>query len=66
MAHRYTGADTRTYPAYLDAATRLTLVAEPGGVYEIAAAGDDADLPVPPGDGRWRTEPPAKNSKKEA
>ena len=61
--HTFTGAETQVYPQYLDAEHGRTLVAEHGHAYEISPAeGLTVDLPVPPGDGRWkatraRTEP---------
>lgn len=47
----YTGSDERVYPAYRDVDAGKTLLASPGGSYEIAAA-DKAS--VPPPDGRWK------------
>ena len=54
MPYRYLGYETRTYVRYLDAATSHTLTADPGGSYDILAAGSQ-DFPVPPGDGLWET-----------
>lgn len=54
--HAYTGDVEQTYPQYLDVGGGAvkTLVARPGETYDIQAA-DGWDLPVPPGDGRWKT-----------
>lgn len=52
MKWRYTGDAIATYPAYLDTGTGCTLVAEPGGTYEIAPAEGGEQLPVPPA-GPW-------------
>lgn len=57
--YSYTGDDERVYPGYRDVGAGTTLVAEPGGSYEIAAP-DEA--PVPPPDGRWAAKPARKTS----
>ncbi len=50
----FNGDATTTYAEYIDAEQARTLVAEPGGTYEIApAAGHARELPMPP-DGRWK------------
>jgi len=69
VSWRYTGETPGTYPAYLDKATGQTLVAEPGGVYDMEPAegseivvpaeregGEPArrPLPIPPA-GPWGT-----------
>lgn len=48
MSWRYTGDTRATYPAYIDQATGQTLVAEPGGVYEIQPA-EGTETVTPPG-----------------
>jgi hypothetical protein len=65
--HQYDGDVTQPYPQYLDAEKGTTLVAEPGQVYDVAAA-EGWDLPVPPGDGRWgkAAKPAAKNKNEES
>ena len=59
MTYPFTGSDTRIYSQYRDLATDRTLVASPGGSYDMAPAGQYG-LPVPPGDGNWgrATTPP--------
>ncbi|MEV7006846.1 hypothetical protein [Streptosporangium sp. NPDC051022] len=52
MSWRYTGDMPATYPAYIDQATGQTLVAEPGGVYDIARAEGVEGIPSRP-DGPW-------------
>jgi hypothetical protein len=47
VSWRYTADLTGTYPAYLDKATGRTLVAEPGGVYDIEPA-DGTDYTAAP------------------
>jgi hypothetical protein len=54
----YLGHEVRTYPQYLDADTSCTLIAAPGGSYDIAPAGS-LDLPVPPADGLWEASAPS-------
>lgn len=46
MSWRYTGETPGTYPAYLDKATGQTLVAEPGGVYDMEPA-EGSEVLVP-------------------
>lgn len=54
MKATFNGDATTTYAEYIDAGQARTLVAEPGGTYEIApAAGHVRELPMPP-DGRWK------------
>lgn len=68
----YNGAEPQTYPQYLDAGKGTTLVAEPGGTYDVAqveghtvpgepdekggSPAVEVALAMPP-DGRW-SEPP--------
>jgi hypothetical protein len=52
---RYLGFETRTYVQYLDAEASTTLIASPGGSYDIVPAGS-LDFPVPPADGLWEAE----------
>jgi hypothetical protein len=53
----FTGTETLTYSQYLDVQAGHTLVAQPGGEYEIEpASGYPYPLPEPPGDGRWISE----------
>ncbi|WP_327088536.1 hypothetical protein OIE66_40510 [Nonomuraea sp. NBC_01738] len=47
MSWRYVGETPAAYPAYLDKATGSTLVAEPGGVYDMEPA-DGTDYTVEP------------------
>lgn len=76
--HTYTGGVEQIYADYRDAGTGQTLVASPGGTYDIQAAprsalsepdehGDTVhvpvDLPVPPPDGRWADPEPVKPPK---
>jgi hypothetical protein len=58
------GDHVTTYAEYIDAAKGSTLVAEPGGTYDITPArGHARDLPMPP-DGRWKpARTPAKTKK---
>lgn len=62
--HTYIGAvEGQVYSDYLDLEHHRTLVADPGGTYDIAAAPRElpnedgelvpVELPVPPPDGRW-------------
>lgn len=53
MPYPYLGTQARTYPAYRDTANWQTLVAEPGGSYDMVPAAGSEDLPVPPQDGCW-------------
>jgi hypothetical protein len=53
MTHAYGGTETRQYPAYRDASSGSTLVAEPGGSYDMEPVAGAEDLPVPPRDGLW-------------
>lgn len=64
MKHVFDGEATTTYAEYIDAERQSTLVAEPGGVYEIAPArGHVRELPMPPDD-RWSAaKAPAKTTK---
>ncbi len=55
MAFQYTGYQTMIYFKYLDLLTGHTLVANPGGEYEMQATESG---PIPPGDGRWTSAPP--------
>lgn len=55
-AFQYTGYRTLIYFKYLDRGAGHTLVADPGGQYDIVAT--ESDLAVPPGDGRWIPVPP--------
>lgn len=50
----FTGGVPLTYSQYLDVQAGHTLVAQPGGEYDIeAASGYPYALPEPPADGRW-------------
>jgi hypothetical protein len=54
----FTGPETLVYPGYIDLGAQHTLVAVPGGTYQIIPAGQgdpviDANNPVPPADGLW-------------
>ena len=57
MPFRYLGNFTRTYTQYRDTAADMTLVADPGGTYDMAPAGGVA-MPVPPADGLWQAADP--------
>ena len=50
---RFTEGYTCIYQDYLDAVTMKTLVAQPGGTYQITPVGGDPGIPAIPGDGRW-------------
>jgi hypothetical protein len=52
VPYRYLGYETRTYVQYLDQEAGTTLVADPGGSYDMLPAGS-WDMPVPPPDGLW-------------
>ena len=58
MTCTYLGHQVLTYPKYLDADTSCTLIAAPGGSYDIVPAGS-LDLPVPPADGLWEASAPS-------
>lgn len=62
MKWRYTGDQVATYPEYRDAETDCTLVAEPGGTYEITPAEGGEQLPVPP-NGPWERVKSSSTSK---
>lgn len=49
MPWRYVGGQPATYPAYIDAATGSTLVAEPGEAYDMRPA-EGTDYMIPPGE----------------
>lgn len=51
----YGGTETLTYICYIDVQAQHTLLASPGGTYDIAPAGQGFDygLPSVPGDGLW-------------
>jgi hypothetical protein len=54
----YTGAETLSYPGYVDLATGMTLTCHPGGrTYDIASVNGDFMLP---GDGRFTRSMPVK------
>jgi hypothetical protein len=55
-AEIFTGTQTYIYPQYLDELAQHTLVAHPGGVYEIEPASGNPGVPAIPGDGRWQPE----------
>lgn len=73
--HTYTGTAEQVYSDYLDLAKGSTLVAEPGGTYDIAGAPRELpnadgehvpiELPVPPSDGNWADPEPAAKPKKQ-
>jgi hypothetical protein len=50
----FTGDSTLTYVQYMDVQADRTLIAAPGGSYEMTPAGN-WNLPVPPADGRWES-----------
>jgi hypothetical protein len=52
VPYRYLGYETRTYVQYLDADADRTLIASPGGTYDIRPAGS-LNFPLPPADGMW-------------
>jgi hypothetical protein len=58
------GDGETTFAEYIDTAKGSTLVAEPGGTYDIApAAGHVRELPMPPDD-RWTpAKAPTKSTK---
>lgn len=64
MKYTFDGDVATTYAEYIDAERQSTLVAEPGGIYDIAPArGHARELPVPPDD-RWSAaKAPAKSTK---
>lgn len=66
VKYRFGGDATVTYAEYIDAEQASTLVAEPGGTYDIApAAGHVRELPMPP-DGRWTpAKAPTKKTKEQ-
>ena len=65
IKYRFGGDAVTTYAEYIDAEQARTLVAEPGGIYDIAPArGHARDLPMPP-DGRWTPAKAPTKSKKE-
>lgn len=65
MKATFNGDAITTYAEYIDAGQARTLVAEPGGTYDIApAAGHARELPMPP-DGRWTPVKASAKSKKE-
>ena len=65
MKHVFHGDVTTTYAEYIDAEHERTLVAEPGGTYDIAPArGHVRELPMPPDD-RWTPAKAPAKSKKE-
>jgi hypothetical protein len=55
MIHLFQGAETLCYVDYLDTIAGHTLVAAPGGTYQIAPAGEGFDygFAIPPPDGLW-------------
>jgi hypothetical protein len=54
VPYQYLGYETRTYVQYLVEPAGTTLIADPGGSYDMAPAGSWV-LPVPPADGLWET-----------
>jgi len=55
VPYPYLGASTRIYVQYTEGG--LTLVADPGGIYDpVPAQGAPEDLAVPPADGLWGPE----------
>lgn len=61
----FNGDAVTTYAEYIDAEAGRTLVAEPGGTYDIAPArGHARELPVPP-DGRWTPVKPVTRKKEQ-
>ena len=58
VSYLYGGTLQVTYIAYIDTGAGHTLLASPGGVYQIAAAGQGYDYgsTVPPQDGMWTIE----------
>jgi len=60
----YTGHQRRVYPSYRDTGTGTTLVADPGGVYDIEPAASRWPLPPVPADHRFIPgNPPPKPDK---
>jgi len=55
VRYAYAGNTPLWYLDYLDADTRATLYATPGGNYRILIANTRAGLTIPPDDGRWLT-----------
>lgn len=54
MKAKFNGGATTVYADYIDAEAGSTLVAEPGGTYDIEPArGHVRELPMPPDD-RWK------------
>jgi hypothetical protein len=51
----FLGTETYIYLQYLDVVTGHTLVASPGGSYQIQVASGNPGVMLPPGDGRWQT-----------
>ena len=49
----FTGIETLTYPQYIDMATQKTLVAQPGGTYDIMPGSGYPGVGPLPDDGRW-------------
>ena len=58
MPFSFSGDQALIYPSYIDNATGRTLTAQPGGIYDMRAAGS-MGYPVPPADGRWAVVTPA-------
>jgi hypothetical protein len=49
----FTGNETLTYLQYLDVQAGRTLVAVPGGTYDVAVASGYVNVGLLPDDGRW-------------
>lgn len=53
----FTGNYTCIYPQHINSSTEFTLVAQPGGAYDINPAAGNPGVSEPPGDGRWIRSP---------
>jgi hypothetical protein len=49
-AVRYSGAESLTFPGYIDLATGRTLAVDPGGTYDVAPVNAGPEVPA---DGRF-------------
>ena len=66
MAYQFLGTSTRVYPQYRDTSTWVTLIAEPGGSYDMAPAMGAGNVDVPPSDGLWAAPAPKNQRRKTA
>jgi hypothetical protein len=51
--YKFNGPVTLVYPDYIDAQAGHTLVASPGGIYDILIPGPGLGAPAVPNDGLW-------------